>query len=85
MRPIRKNEIRFEGDKVQFHGAAQRLLKRLARQFSRREGHTVTPDQVAERLVAGVQKAVGLHADLARMLDKMRKTLQQFRGKGGPQ
>lgn len=79
MRPIRKTEIRLEGDEIQFHGAALRLLKRLARLASRREGHTVSPNQVAEGLVAGIQKPIGLHADLVRALDKIRQILEKLR------
>ena len=79
MRTIRAGEIRFVGDEVQFHGAARRLLQRLARQFSRREGHIVSADQVAAGLIAGFQKPIGLHAYLVRALDKMLWSLKKIK------
>jgi hypothetical protein len=79
LRPIHEGEIRFVGDEIQFHGAARRLLERLARQFSRREGHTVSADQVAAGLIAGFQKPIGLHADLVRALDKMLWILKKIK------
>jgi hypothetical protein len=79
MRAIREGEIRFVGEKLQFHGAARRSLERRARQLSLREGHTISASQVAEWLVAGVQKTIGLHADLVRVVDKMRRILEKIR------
>ena len=81
MRPIHEGEIRFVGDEVQYHGAARRLLERIARKFSRLEGRTVTARQVAERLTASMQKGINMHADLVRVLDRMRQILERFRDK----
>jgi hypothetical protein len=65
MRPIHEGEIRFVGEEVQFHGAARRLLERIARK-SRLKGHAVSPQQVAEGIVATIQ------ADLLRAMEKRR-------------
>ena len=78
VRPIQQGEIRFVGDEIQFHGAARRWLKRLARQSSR-QGHTVSASQVAEGLVAGVQKGICMHADLVHAVHRVRRILKKIK------
>jgi hypothetical protein len=75
LRLIHDGEIRFVGEEVLFHGAAFRLVKRIARE------HKVSMRQVAEGLVSGMQQGIDVTADLMRALDKLRRLLNKDRGK----
>ena len=83
MRPIHEGEIRFVGEQIQFHGAAQHRLEDLAQQLSQQEGHTISPKQAAKRLIAGMQQAIDIHADMVRALDKMRRILKKLKKVNG--
>lgn len=79
MRPIRDGEIQFVGDEVRFRGAALRMLERLARKSARNGGHKVSPRQVAEGLVRGMQQGAEIHAELVRATDQVQRVVKKLK------
>lgn len=76
MRTIHEGDIRFVGEDLQLHGAARRMIERLARQ-SRKRGHAVSEDQVARGLVLGMQQGVKVQANIVRAVDSLRRLVEK--------